>query len=107
MALTAIIISRNSETVNHEKRIQESVPLWCGRSPAFLSAVRTPAPVFSPGGESAADVPLGLVLIQQRPYAPVERRMDLRQALRQILVYGAFADAESGGGGADSAFVFQ
>ena len=57
--------------------------------------------VFSPGGHSAADVPLRLVQLQNLPNLYIQRLVYLRQPLGQILVYGGFGNMESLRGGSD------
>ena len=52
-------------------------------------------------------MPLRLVAVQQLAHLLIERPVDLRQTLGQILVYRGFADAEPSGRGADGAFVFK
>ena len=52
-------------------------------------------------------MPFCLVQIQQDANLPVKRRVQTGETLRQILMYGAFADAEFRGGAADSRPVFQ
>ena len=63
--------------------------------------------VFLAGRHAAADMPLGLVEIQQPPHLPVQRRADARQPLGQILVDRGLADAVMRGGGADGAPVLD
>ena len=46
-------------------------------------------------------MPLGLVLVQNGLHLPVQHPVAGGQTLRQILMYGGFADAELFGGGAD------
>ena len=57
-------------------------------------AGRSLAPVFFPGGDAAADVALGLVLIQHLLDLQVQRPVKQRQPLGDILVDGGFADSE-------------
>ena len=45
-------------------------------------------------GKAAANMPLRLVLIQQDAHLPIQPRIDMRQALGQILVYRGLGDAE-------------
>ncbi len=52
-------------------------------------------------------MPLGLVQIQQLPHLGIQPRIDAAQPLGQILVHGAFGDAEACGGGADGGFVLK
>ena len=63
------------------------------------------AAVFPPGGDAAADVPLGLVFIQDRFYLKEEISVVERQTLAEILVDRALADAESLGRGPDGGSV--
>ncbi len=57
--------------------------------------------VLAAGGHAAPDMPLGLVLVQNGLHLPVQHPVTGGQTLRQILMYGGFADAELFGGGAD------
>ena len=52
-------------------------------------------------------MPLGLVLIQQRPHLAIQPRGHMGQALRQFLVNGGLGDAEFLRGGADGRPVFD
>ena len=61
--------------------------------------------VFAAGGQAAPDVTLGLVLVQDGLCLKVERAVAQRQTLRQVLVYGGFAQAEVLGGGANRRLV--
>ena len=61
--------------------------------------------VFFPGGDPAADVAFGLVAVEDLLDLYIQRAVALRQPLRQVLVYGGFAQAEVLGGGADRRFV--
>ena len=62
--------------------------------------------VFFAGGHAAADMALGLVHLQHGLDLKIQRAVEFRQPLAQILVDSAFADAELFGGGADSGPVF-
>ena len=63
--------------------------------------------VFPAGGKAAPDMPLGFVYIQKLSYLPVQGRIQTRQAVRQILMYGGFGYAEMCGCGADGGFVLN
>ena len=63
--------------------------------------------VFSLCGKAAADVPLGLVALQQAPHLGVEGPVHGGQPLGEVLVDRRFADAEAGGRRADGAVVFN
>ena len=54
--------------------------------------------ILLPGSQSATDVPLGFVHIQHLPRLLRQRRIHLRQPLRHVLMYRAFADAKGLGG---------
>lgn len=61
--------------------------------------------VFFPCGEAAAYVALGLVYIQEPARLSIQRRVDVRQTLGQILMYGGLTDSELLCGGADGGLV--
>lgn len=65
------------------------------------------APIFPPGRESAADVPLGLVPVQQPAHLAVELGTQTRETLGQVLVDGGLADPENRSRGADGGFMFE
>ncbi len=75
--------------------------------PVFFSFPGLYALILAPGGKAAADVPLGLVEIQQHAHLPVQSRIHMRQALGQVLVYGGFGNAEFLRGGADGGPVLD
>ena len=65
------------------------------------------SPVFFPRRQSAPDMPLGLVDIQQPPHLPVQPWIEPRQTLGKVFMYGRLRDAEPGGGLADGRTVFD
>ena len=90
-----------------EKPDRRSGGIWlrCGNdwpTPGLLFAL-----VFAPGGETPADVPLCLVPVQKLPDLGIEPRVHPAQPLGQVLVDGAFGNAELCGGGPDGRLVFQ
>ena len=58
------------------------------------------------GGNTASDVPLGLIDFQNLMNLKIERTVELRKPLRNILVYGGFADPEFLRGRADRRLIF-
>jgi len=71
-----------------------------GRLCLFLSGFCLYSFIFAPGGKAAADMPLGLVEIQQLTHLPIQARIHMRQTFCQILMYGGLRHAEFFGGGA-------
>ena len=63
--------------------------------------------VFPPRGQAAANVPLGLVAVQQRADFVIQRPVDTGQPRRDVFVHRAFADAELCRCGTDGAVVFH
>ena len=63
--------------------------------------------VFLTGGDAAADVPFCLVLLKDFLCLQIKRAVILGQPLTEILVYGAFGDAEFLCGGADGGSIFD
>ena len=72
--------------------------------PLFLSLFSC-APVFPAGGQSPADVPLGLVLLQDLLHRQVQRPVAEGQALGEVLVDRGLAQAELPGRGAHGGAV--
>ena len=62
---------------------------------------RSGTAVFFPGGNAAANVALCLVDVQNLLDLQIQRAVELRQSLGDILMYGRLADAEFLRGGAD------
>ena len=63
--------------------------------------------ILAPCGEAAADMPLGLVEVQQLTHLPVKPRVHMRQPLGQVLVYGGFGNTEDPGCGADGRLILD
>ncbi len=51
-------------------------------------------PILLSCGDAAADMPLGLILIQNHLYLPVESGIDTRQSILEIFMYCTFRDSE-------------
>lgn len=63
--------------------------------------------VFSPGGDAAADVAFGFVLIQHRLDLEVEGLVQGGQAFGQVLMYRRLGYPEFGGGGTYRCLIFH
>ena len=63
--------------------------------------------IFSFGGETATNMTFLFVLFQNLFYLCIQIRLDLFQPLADILMYGAFADAEFFRGLAHGGFAFN
>lgn len=57
--------------------------------------------------ESAADVPLCFVDLKNAAHLPIELRVDLPQAFRNIFMYSGFADVKFFRGRTDGSSVFE
>ena len=63
--------------------------------------------VFPSCGQTAANMPLGLVAVEKFPHLMIQRRVQPRQTLGQILVNRALAHTELSSGGADGGIVVK
>ena len=73
----------------------------------LLCRLRRIAFVLAPCGKAAADMPLRLVEIQQHTHLPVKPRVNTRQPLSEVFMYGGFRYSEFFGGGTDGRLVFD
>jgi hypothetical protein len=91
----------------HHQGFSETVFYRKEKYPALQRFAASLTPVFSPRGKPAADMPLGLVEVEQLSDLGIESRAAGRQTLGEILVHRGLADAEFRGRGADGAFVLD
>ena len=104
---TYAILYYNSDAVKLQGKAAR-LPRRNGQSGAgALAWGASEPPVLFSGGDPAADMPLGLIFIQNHFYLPVKARVNPGQPILEILMYGALRDAEGFGGAPDRGLVFD